>query len=211
MVSSPAPSGYVYVGCYPDSVVRLLDGASVAMSNLTIAACANYCNTISSTRFYPLIGVEDKDQCFCGTNFTRDPGTANEFGCNDPCNGNANLTCGGQGYINVYNATSVPAGLNPLPVPTTTTSSVLGGITIIPVDTAPAISTTPTPSPTPIPSTKPSRALVALSISAGVLMAFLLAALDELPGEIADSEYGIYGSSLHSTPHIKLPVNWGGW
>ncbi|KUJ11317.1 WSC-domain-containing protein [Mollisia scopiformis] len=172
MVATSAPSGYVYVGCYADNqAIRLLDGAIYTSSSMTVSVCAGYCSTISGARFYPLIGVEDAGQCFCGSSFPRSPGIANEAGCNEECSGDSTQTCGGQGYINVYNATSLPSWITLLPS-STSTSTNTAQVTLLTT-----ITQTPTSSPSNSTSPSPgtSAAVVAPAVIAGLLALSLLA------------------------------------
>ncbi|KAE9380084.1 WSC-domain-containing protein [Stipitochalara longipes BDJ] len=114
--------GYAHVGCFPDSDARLLDGALYTDSNgLTRESCIQYCSyQIGSGRFYTYIGVEDSDQCFCGTDPTRtpDPKERNDSSCNMECPGNSSELCGGNGYIDIYSATVTPSGKTLLPTST---------------------------------------------------------------------------------------------
>jgi hypothetical protein len=171
--------GYTHIGCYPDGPVRLLDGAYYSDMNLTIQGCGLYCNSFglkgfTTDEFYPLIGVEDGQECFCGLNYTHALGDENANGCNMFCSGDSSEMCGGDGYIDVYSATVLPSGITLLS--TSTATSTASG-TATPV--TPSITRT-TEGPTSMPSASPtsphqiSAIVIAVSVIAGVLALALL-------------------------------------
>lgn len=166
--------GYKYVGCFADSEMRLLDGAvAIDDSGMSRGECVSYCNSISIGRFYPLIGLEDANECFCGTTYTRDHGVANENGCDQTCPGNKNQSCGGNGYINVYSATVTPSGITPLP---TSSPTMAASFTTTVAKATVTTTTGPTFTPTSAHSKSASHgALAGVSAIAGVLGLALIA------------------------------------
>lgn len=166
------PSGYKHVGCYPDNDSRLLDGAYYTDGSLTIEKCVSYCSfNMGSGRFYSYVGVEDGKECWCGTSPTRNlaANEENPLTCNMACSGNVNETCGGNGYINIYSATTTPAGKTLLP-----TSTAQGATITIPLSTITVTARpTSTTSNAPIPSDQ-TPTVIALSVITGILALALL-------------------------------------
>jgi hypothetical protein len=164
--------GYKYVGCFSDSGMRLLDGAFKAHDDMTIDECVAYCNGISTTRFYSLIGLENANECYCGSSYTRDKGVQNENGCNMNCPGNKGQTCGANGYINVYSATGVPSGITPLP---TSSPTMAASFTTTVAKATVTTTTGPTYTPTQAPpATESQGAIIGVSAVAGLLGLALL-------------------------------------
>ncbi|OAP63261.1 hypothetical protein AYL99_02488 [Fonsecaea erecta] len=93
----------VYLGCAPELTNgRLLSVASTSNSAMTIPSCISFC----SAQNLPLAGVEYSRECYCGYNLS--PSTLlNATGCNMPCAGNAQQTCGGSSRLSVYNNTAL--------------------------------------------------------------------------------------------------------
>ena len=142
MPSIPEVPGYLYLGCYADAPSRIIDGALVNSTSMTPAECSNYCNTISTGRFYPLIGLEAGSWCLCGTSFTRNPGESSDSRCRQSCAGNQSQYCGAPWFINVYNATSIPASITPIStatIPPATTSSIIPTSLVSSPRTSPAL------------------------------------------------------------------------
>jgi len=75
--------------------------SEISGSYMSVEACFQFCN--SGTVNYPYIGVEDGNQCYCGS---ISAGTAvadpSQLLCGIPCLGNPNQMCGGNWYISVY-------------------------------------------------------------------------------------------------------------
>jgi hypothetical protein len=171
--------GYAYIGCYPDGPVRLLDRAYHSDSNLTIQACGLYCNGFglegfATDEFYPLIGVEDGQECFCGSNYTHALGSENTNACNMACFGDPSETCGGDGWIDIYSATVLPSGITLLSMSTATSTALS---TATPVSSSISTITegpTSTPSPSPLPPHQTSATVIAVSVIAGILALALL-------------------------------------
>jgi hypothetical protein len=151
--------GYQYLGCYSDAPSRLLDGAFQDVSDMTVQNCTNYCNGISTSRFYPFIGVEDSTQCYCATNFTRNPGISNDERCSQSCGGNQSESCGALWLINVYSATAIPSNITPLSTTISPTPSATGPLE---------------PSNSPVSPPHTSAATIAVSVVAGVLALVLV-------------------------------------
>src|ERR1700683_1856182 len=110
--------GYAYNGCYPDGEARLLNDAFLnSSSSMTIQVCCAYCTNFggrSSNQFYRLAGVENGNECYCGSNYAFDPGEKNQGACKINCIGDSTQNCGGNGYIAIYNATVAPSNITPL-------------------------------------------------------------------------------------------------
>ncbi|KAF4631614.1 hypothetical protein G7Y89_g6516 [Cudoniella acicularis] len=181
MASTPA--GYTSLGCYADSATRLLTRPSTEDIAITIDVCEAYCsntNTNSSNQFYPIFGVEDGSQCFCGKGYTRSiDGQQIEDACTESCSGNQAEMCGAVWFINIYSytATTISAGVTLWPTSSGTISSTA------PVAT---VTTTATQGPTAtgaistVASPNTSPAVIALGVIAGLLALALLGILGSL-------------------------------
>ncbi|KAK6600464.1 WSC domain-containing protein [Botrytis cinerea] len=114
-----APSGWVPLGCYNDSVnARTLTTQiySIAGASMSVDACLSACILGG----YRLSGVEYGSECYCDHEIENYGAPAT--GCNMACGGNSTQFCGGSGRMNLYNytATSLPS----TPTPTTTSATV---------------------------------------------------------------------------------------
>ncbi len=115
-------------GCYNDNAVqRLLSDQQLSSDQMTIEACAAYCRDPSwPGGAYDWLAVEDKDQCFCGRSKPQPgkpphdphpcfaPDLPCDAGCTPPggkqpccCGGNHSETCGGVGFLELYDASAV--------------------------------------------------------------------------------------------------------
>ena len=166
-------TGYMYLGCYADAKVRLLDGAAVTDDSITHEQCAEYCNSISVGRFYPLIGLEEGNECFCGSSFSRAQGLANENACTMNCAGNSNENCGANGWINVFSATAIPAGITPL----STSSAAPATLTKTLAQATITQTTGPTITSTSAPAKQSEGALIGVGTVAGLMALALLGVL----------------------------------
>ncbi|KAI9649851.1 hypothetical protein NHQ30_002433 [Ciborinia camelliae] len=123
-----APTGWVPLGCYNDSVnARTLTTQiySIAGTSMSVDACLSAC--ISGG--YRLSGVEYGSECYCDQQIKNYGAPAT--GCTMACAGNSTEFCGAAGRLNVYNYTATT--LPPTPTPTTTSVVVpLATITDLP-------------------------------------------------------------------------------
>jgi len=92
------PTEGVYLGCYVDTSARVLNQAApITGTETTVELCQGLCWAGG----YLYAGLQDGDQCFCGSN----PGTlAPGTDCNTPCAGDSTQTCGGAWRNSVYTA-----------------------------------------------------------------------------------------------------------
>ena len=61
------PSGWTDTGCIAEGTNgRALTGASTTSSNMSLAYCANFCQS----KGFSLAGVEFGDECYCGNSFS---------------------------------------------------------------------------------------------------------------------------------------------
>ena len=118
------------VGCYGDNAVqRLLSDQQTSSPQMTRESCAAFCRDPSwPGGAYDWMAVEDKDQCFCGRNKPQTgkpphaplpcPATPPcDPDCNPPpagkpgplccCPGNHSESCGGCGFLELYDASAV--------------------------------------------------------------------------------------------------------
>ncbi|KAJ3128526.1 hypothetical protein HK098_004156 [Nowakowskiella sp. JEL0407] len=116
--NSSLPIGWVYLGCYIDSIDKraLPLAPAMATQSLTITSCLTHCNTTG----YITAGVEYGAECFCDNSIRNNaPLTLNDE-CNMVCAGNSSEFCGAANRINIYNNTigvpSVPVGGGGVPV-----------------------------------------------------------------------------------------------
>jgi len=93
--SSPADASLSSIGCYADSMTRDLPFMAYESPNNTTEACISTC----SDRGYLYAGAQYGTQCYCGNSYGSQ-GTSG--GCNFPCAGNPNETCGGVYANSVY-------------------------------------------------------------------------------------------------------------
>jgi len=95
--------GFTYSVCAVEpfdnglSNTRALHGGSmVALSNMTVEACAAYCAP------FTYFGVEYGSECYCGDRINQATTVDSTGGCNFPCAGAAGEQCGGSGRMNLY-------------------------------------------------------------------------------------------------------------
>lgn len=98
--SSSSASTWTTLGCFTDSTAgRTLDKAGYGDdSAMTTKSCASYC------KLYQYFGTEYSRECFCGNSIN--PSSMNASNpaqsCNMQCTGDSTQTCGGSGYLNLY-------------------------------------------------------------------------------------------------------------
>ncbi|KAH6706246.1 WSC domain-containing protein [Leptodontidium sp. MPI-SDFR-AT-0119] len=118
MSASPTKAvGWYAAGCYVDAggsrTLRYGMQVPGGAGSMTVEAC----NSVCQDSKYTIAGVEYGGECYCDNSYQNGGGPAPDgnSGCNMPCNGNANETCGGSNRLNVYTYYSGP--------PSTATSS----------------------------------------------------------------------------------------
>ena len=95
--TSPAQT---FLGCYNDNENgnRTLGGYSWSSNQMTIEQCVSSCGA----RGYQYAGVQDANECFCGSGNYSAQGVSPS--CNMACTGNSAEICGGNGANGVYSA-----------------------------------------------------------------------------------------------------------
>jgi hypothetical protein len=95
---------YSYMNCYDEAInARLLTGASYTnRTGMTVESCVAYC--ASQPTSMPYAGVEDGNQCFCGTTLPTSAIVASNGSCNSVCSGNNLEFCGGPALLNIYHS-----------------------------------------------------------------------------------------------------------
>ncbi|OCF41274.1 hypothetical protein I317_04932 [Kwoniella heveanensis CBS 569] len=97
------PDGWV--GCWTDnSNSRTLQGYAYNASPMSSKACRIAC----ANQGFAYAGTEFGSQCFCG-NEIANGAKAPTSSCSTKCSGYANETCGGGGFMDLYNATGAVA------------------------------------------------------------------------------------------------------
>ena len=102
-VQNPATIGtFQSKGCYVEGTTgRALTNASItSTTGMTAESCVSYC----SKKGYPLAGLENGDECYCGDKLRNGGKLANDAPsrCNMRCSGNKYEYCGGLSRLNVY-------------------------------------------------------------------------------------------------------------
>ncbi|XP_048735098.2 IgGFc-binding protein-like [Ostrea edulis] len=95
----------IYLGCYEDRRVRLLDQQYMRVTKLTISSCKELCRK----RGKKYAGVEHRNECFCGNTMKKYPKKADRE-CSYPCSGNPKEKCGASWRINVYQLSTPTCG-----------------------------------------------------------------------------------------------------
>jgi hypothetical protein len=92
--------GLPYVGCAVDQAAtggaRSLSASRLTAADMSIDKCLGFCAA------YPLAGLENGNECYCGGPSI----TVGASGCSTPCVGNPSQTCGGAWRLSVYNNTA---------------------------------------------------------------------------------------------------------
>ncbi|KAI7498899.1 WSC-domain-containing protein [Hortaea werneckii] len=101
--------GENYLGCYSDTGVRTLSGASTEALNMTVERCADYCAAQNNGVGYQYYGLEYYSQCFCGNAINPEarlltPDTSpSNYSCSFRCTGKGSEICGGASVMSLYN------------------------------------------------------------------------------------------------------------
>ncbi|KAK0128782.1 hypothetical protein ONS95_000732 [Cadophora gregata] len=105
----PSPSSWTPIGCWPVGATDFptLDYSASAISNISVSKCGDACYSVKNTN-YIFAGISGGTQCLCGDFVRNDMTDEINKKCNIPCAGSANQTCGGTGFISVYQAVFAP-------------------------------------------------------------------------------------------------------
>ncbi|EPE25540.1 hypothetical protein GLAREA_01452 [Glarea lozoyensis ATCC 20868] len=168
----PSSNSYTLLGCYNEVPLEngnLAVGAageylvpSIVPENFTAPTCLAACEGSLAPEGqgnYTYAALENSRECFCGLSLSNTSTPVDSLNCASPCAGDSNTSCGGFGYLTLYQLTATLSTSN-LTIPNTTT---------------PANSTT---SPiTPASTSQPSNTGLWIGISFGLLALILLIAL----------------------------------
>ncbi|KAK4540919.1 hypothetical protein LTR36_008427 [Oleoguttula mirabilis] len=114
----PAAFAANYLGCYTDNsnTGRTLTGVSISLPNMTIAYCAQHCNSAGPHGTgYQYYGLEFASQCYCGNAISTASSlltaltSPSNSSCQDRCVGSEPEICGGGGVLSMYNNTGFVA------------------------------------------------------------------------------------------------------
>jgi hypothetical protein len=95
---------YAYRGCYAepasgyDDDRALVDSSTTGGDGKTVEDCASFCLFGGSAWF----GVENANECYCGSELQAGSAPAPESECNMPCTADASEVCGGTRRLNLY-------------------------------------------------------------------------------------------------------------
>lgn len=100
VAASTGLAGYTSLGCYQDFYPsgRTLNGYSLISSSMTLELCEITCNQ----QGFPIAGVENGDECYCGNAITLCATQVSSSSCSMTCAGNNKEICGGSNVLNVY-------------------------------------------------------------------------------------------------------------
>eukprot|EP01064_Diplonema_japonicum_P039206 TRINITY_DN977_c0_g5_i1.p1 TRINITY_DN977_c0_g5~~TRINITY_DN977_c0_g5_i1.p1 ORF type:complete len:2288 (+),score=451.00 TRINITY_DN977_c0_g5_i1:87-6950(+) len=104
----PSPGTLDHVGCYEDSTSSRRLTLQYTSSENTIERCAEVC-------FYngfDYVGVQDRDECYCGNSLATSQRTISEF-CNRACDGNPAQNCGGNLENSIHSFVGLPTAPSP--------------------------------------------------------------------------------------------------
>ncbi|AFR96749.2 transmembrane receptor [Cryptococcus neoformans C23] len=102
VVTYDKPSGWL--SCWSDSSTsRSLTGYFYSANPMSAHACRTACNQ----QGYTYAATESGNQCLCGNTLGGEKAPTSN--CKTACSGNANETCGGSNYMDLYNATGAAA------------------------------------------------------------------------------------------------------
>ncbi|KAG4411371.1 hypothetical protein IFR04_015494 [Cadophora malorum] len=133
--AKPSPSSWTSIGCWPvgDSDFPTLDYSASAISNISPSKCGSACYSVKDTN-YIFAGISGGSQCLCGDFVRNDMTDEINKKCNITCAGGTNETCGGTGYISIFQA--VFAEANETTTTTSSSSSSTATSTKIPTSTS---------------------------------------------------------------------------
>ncbi|PMD44584.1 carbohydrate-binding WSC, partial [Hyaloscypha variabilis F] len=81
------------VGCFTEATLSraLTLGSKINYSTMDLEICSAYCYNLGALYF----GVEYGGECYCGNELEPGSVPATDGGCDMPCDGNLDETCGG--------------------------------------------------------------------------------------------------------------------
>ena len=95
------------LGCYADSnISRTLPHSRGSWSQMTQLFCTELCRP-DATAKSTYVGDENGDECWCGDSM-QSPTKVDDSFCATPCAGNASETCGGAGYVHIFEGDCLP-------------------------------------------------------------------------------------------------------
>ncbi|WVQ99037.1 hypothetical protein IAU59_006169 [Kwoniella sp. CBS 9459] len=97
------PNDWTYVGCLLEGEGQRMLNASEylwGMEGMTLRMCVDHC----VDQGLPMAGLENYDQCFCGTTLKYYQ-PVSESNCNYPCGGDKTQMCGGWAYMTLFSTT----------------------------------------------------------------------------------------------------------
>ncbi|KAK6535744.1 hypothetical protein TWF694_002192 [Orbilia ellipsospora] len=97
------PVAIEYLGCYKDTSGGINTGTSTNLSENSPQNCADSCMSSG----YGISGVEQGTVCLCAKTFSKAVAPVDDSYCNSGCPEFPEATCGGSGYVAVYN-NSIP-------------------------------------------------------------------------------------------------------
>ncbi|KAJ4293023.1 hypothetical protein N0V88_005687 [Collariella sp. IMI 366227] len=93
-----AVPGWTYGGCYVDGETRTLKGNTMVADDMTPTKCAVFCEGAG----YSVFGMENGNECWCGSSTPDASLISPDGGCVVRCNGDAALLCGGGWRMTLY-------------------------------------------------------------------------------------------------------------
>ncbi|KAI1352516.1 heme peroxidase [Xylaria sp. FL0043] len=91
---------YTWYGCQTEGTgVRALAGKSLVNGNMTLDACATFCEG------WTYFGTEYGSECYCGNDFGEGSVAASSSQCSMACSGDATQLCGAGDRLSVYELT----------------------------------------------------------------------------------------------------------
>ncbi|CZS91758.1 uncharacterized protein RAG0_02285 [Rhynchosporium agropyri] len=116
LVLGPSPTAWTDMGCYVEEPKQPLLDINInpnGDASLSIPKCWQACYR----RFYQYAGVQNGNQCWCGS-YVGGEWATNQTDCNSPCTGNTKTFCGGPSLTQIFKAQAN------VPIVSSTTSSV---------------------------------------------------------------------------------------
>lgn len=99
-----------YLGCYVDSGATVsLTNYTYSTSSMTVRTCLSACSGFG----YPYAGLTGASECKCGQTPPQTLQLPTATYCTTKCSGNSSEACGGSGYLEAYNVTTLLALSSP--------------------------------------------------------------------------------------------------
>ncbi|KAG9238920.1 hypothetical protein BJ875DRAFT_286865 [Amylocarpus encephaloides] len=185
---SPLPPNYTLLGCYLE-LPRGSGGRAIGLTGqylsplppdvVTVPRCLDACANArqpDGTRQYPYAALENSRGCFCGLTFSNSSMLSDPSNCQSPCSGDQNTTCGGFGFLELYQFIITRPELSSNFSVLTTNPTTTNDIT----NETPSATANPTTIPISSPSSPPHSSSVvglAVGISFGVFFFTLIVAV----------------------------------